>query len=70
VGCKPDDVCVGLPVQVVFEQYEDIWLNAEARRAWNQDDDAVVRFDPGMSVPQIGLGDRGVNPFFSAFMSQ
>jgi acetyl-CoA acetyltransferase/uncharacterized OB-fold protein len=26
VGCRPDEVCVGLPVQVVFEQHEDVWL--------------------------------------------
>jgi uncharacterized OB-fold protein len=26
VGVIPDDVRVGLPVHVVFEQYEDVWL--------------------------------------------
>ena len=26
VGCAPDDVEIGMPVQVTFEQYEDVWL--------------------------------------------
>jgi uncharacterized OB-fold protein len=26
VGCSPDDVHIGMPVQVVFEQYDDVWL--------------------------------------------
>jgi uncharacterized OB-fold protein len=26
VGCPPEDVEVGMLVQVVFEQYEDVWL--------------------------------------------
>jgi uncharacterized OB-fold protein len=26
VGCSPDDVHIGLPVHVVFEQYDDVWL--------------------------------------------
>ena len=26
VGCAPEDVAVGMPVQVVFEQHEDVWL--------------------------------------------
>ena len=26
VGTAPDDVFVGMPVRVVFEQYEDVWL--------------------------------------------
>jgi uncharacterized OB-fold protein len=26
VGCSPDDVQIGMPVQVVFEQYDDVWL--------------------------------------------
>lgn len=26
VNCEPDDVSIGLPVQVVFEEYEDVWL--------------------------------------------
>jgi len=26
VNCEPDDVRVGMPVQVVFEQYDDVWL--------------------------------------------
>jgi uncharacterized OB-fold protein len=26
VGCDPDDVHVGMPVRVVFDNYEDVWL--------------------------------------------
>jgi uncharacterized OB-fold protein len=26
VGCEPDDVYVGMPVRVVFDYYEDVWL--------------------------------------------
>ncbi|MBV8960618.1 MAG: Zn-ribbon domain-containing OB-fold protein [Actinobacteria bacterium] len=26
VNCAPEDVSVGMPVQVVFEQYDDVWL--------------------------------------------
>ncbi len=26
VGCGPDDVAIGMPVRVVFDQYEDVWL--------------------------------------------
>jgi uncharacterized OB-fold protein len=26
VGCAPDDVFIGMPVQVTFEQYDDVWL--------------------------------------------
>jgi len=26
VGCAPDDVHIGMPVQVMFEQYDDVWL--------------------------------------------
>jgi len=26
VGCPPEDVRIGLPVRVVFQQYEDVWL--------------------------------------------
>lgn len=25
-GCEPDDVHIGMPVQVVFEHREDVWL--------------------------------------------
>ena len=26
VGCPPEDVTIGMPVQVCFEQYDDVWL--------------------------------------------
>jgi uncharacterized OB-fold protein len=26
VGCEPDEVTIGMPVQVTFHHYEDIWL--------------------------------------------
>ena len=26
VGCAPDDVRVGMPVQVAFEHHDDVWL--------------------------------------------
>ena len=26
VGVEPDDVSVGMPLQVTFEQYDDVWL--------------------------------------------
>jgi uncharacterized OB-fold protein len=26
VECDPDEVRIGMPVEVVFEQYEDVWL--------------------------------------------
>ena len=26
VGCAPDDVYVGMPVRVVFEHHDDVWL--------------------------------------------
>jgi acetyl-CoA acetyltransferase/uncharacterized OB-fold protein len=26
VNCDPEDVCIGLPVEVQFEQHEDVWL--------------------------------------------
>jgi uncharacterized OB-fold protein len=26
VGCEPGDVRIGMPVQVCFEEYEDVWL--------------------------------------------
>jgi uncharacterized OB-fold protein len=26
VGCSPDDVHIGMPVQATFEQYDDVWL--------------------------------------------
>ena len=26
VGCEPDEVTIGMPVHVVFEQHEDVWL--------------------------------------------
>jgi hypothetical protein len=25
-NCEPEDVTIGMPVQVVFDQYEDVWL--------------------------------------------
>jgi uncharacterized protein len=35
VGCAPDDVRIGMPVQVAFEHHDDVWLPlfepAEAR---------------------------------------
>jgi uncharacterized OB-fold protein len=37
VGCPPDEVHIGMPVEVVFEQYDDVWLPlfqpAQAARA-------------------------------------
>ena len=32
VGCPPDQVCVGMPVQVSFEQHADVWLPLFAPR--------------------------------------
>ena len=26
VGCAPEDVRIGMPVQVTFEEYDDVWL--------------------------------------------
>jgi uncharacterized protein len=26
VNCAPDDVFIGMPVQVVFVEYDDVWL--------------------------------------------
>jgi uncharacterized OB-fold protein len=26
VGCDPKDVTIGMPVRVVFEQVDDVWL--------------------------------------------
>ena len=26
VGCEPDDVRIGMPVHVVFEEYDGVWL--------------------------------------------
>jgi uncharacterized OB-fold protein len=26
VGCSPDDVRIGMPLQVTFEAYDDVWL--------------------------------------------
>ena len=26
VGCAPDDVRIGMPVQVTFEQHDDVWV--------------------------------------------
>jgi uncharacterized OB-fold protein len=26
VGCAPDEVRIGMPVQVTFEQYDEVWL--------------------------------------------
>ena len=26
VACEPADVTIGMPVQVVFEQHEDVWI--------------------------------------------
>jgi uncharacterized OB-fold protein len=26
VGCAPDEVYVGMPVRVVFERHDDVWL--------------------------------------------
>ena len=26
VGCEPDDVRIGMPVQVTFEEYDGVWL--------------------------------------------
>jgi uncharacterized OB-fold protein len=26
VGCPPEDVAIGMPVRVTFEQYDDVWL--------------------------------------------
>ncbi len=26
IGCAPDDVAIGMPLQVTFEHYEDVWL--------------------------------------------
>jgi uncharacterized OB-fold protein len=26
VGCPPDDVHIGMPVQVAFEQHDDVWF--------------------------------------------
>jgi uncharacterized OB-fold protein len=25
-GCAPDEVQIGMPLQVTFEHYEDVWL--------------------------------------------
>ena len=32
VDCDPDDVRVGMPVEVVFEESEDVWLPLFAPR--------------------------------------
>jgi uncharacterized OB-fold protein len=32
VGCAPDDVYIGMPVEVRFEQYDDVWLPLFAPR--------------------------------------
>jgi len=26
VGCDPDEVRIGMPVEVVFERYDDVWI--------------------------------------------
>ncbi len=26
IGCAPDEVCIGMPVRVAFERYDDVWL--------------------------------------------
>jgi uncharacterized OB-fold protein len=26
VNCEPDEVSIGMPVQVVFEQHDDVWI--------------------------------------------
>ena len=26
IGCSPDSVRIGMPVEVVFEQHEDVWM--------------------------------------------
>jgi uncharacterized OB-fold protein len=26
VRCEPDEVCIGMPVQVTFEHHDDVWL--------------------------------------------
>jgi uncharacterized OB-fold protein len=26
IGCAPDEVSIGMPVQVTFEQYDDVWV--------------------------------------------
>jgi hypothetical protein len=26
VNCAAEDVGIGMPVQVIFEQYEDVWI--------------------------------------------
>ena len=33
VGCAPEDVTIGMPVEVRFEQYDDVWLPLFAPRA-------------------------------------
>ena len=33
VGCAPEDVTIGMPVEVQFEQYDDVWLPLFAPRA-------------------------------------
>jgi uncharacterized OB-fold protein len=34
VECAPEDVTVGLPVEVVFEQYDDVWIPLFRPRRW------------------------------------
>jgi uncharacterized protein len=36
VGCEPDDVHVGMPVEVTFDEHEDVWLPLFKPRAANQ----------------------------------
>jgi uncharacterized OB-fold protein len=47
VGCSPDDVHIGMPVQVTFEQHDDVWL-------------PVFVPDPARATRQPPLGGRDV----------
>lgn len=33
IGCPPDEVEIGMPVRVVFEQVEDVWIPLFERAA-------------------------------------
>jgi acetyl-CoA acetyltransferase len=48
VGCEPDEVTVGMPVQVVFELADDVWIplfepTGEVQRALADEDDELAR---------------------------
>ena len=57
VGCAPDDVRIGMPVQVIFEHHDDVWLPLFEPAAAERDADEIG--ERKAVISGIGQSDIG-----------